>query len=241
MIPGCGHDRGNFGASERTRISVVRKVSAIMVMSCCDSCYLAPHECTEAPYASLSKQHCGAVTVTTDATTVCTITLAAGTGNCSPTAGQLPVGAATLIASYGGDDTYDASSAPTASLQVTSSTPPPPTTATTTTTLGLSKASITYGDEQAEKISVKVASAANGVSSLAGSVTVSSGAIKVCAFSLSPSGTGSCALKPVALPPGTPPLTATYAGNTAFAPSVSAVKSLKVVREPTTTTVSCPR
>jgi hypothetical protein len=124
------------------------------------------------------------------------------------------------------------------SRQVTSSTPPPPTTANTTTTLGLSKASTTYGDEQAEKISVKVASAASDGSDLAGSVTVSSGAINVCAFSLSPSGTGSCALKPVALPPGTAKLTATYAGNTAFAPSVSAVKSLAVAREPTTTTVS---
>jgi Bacterial Ig-like domain (group 3) len=180
----------------------------------------------------------GTVTVTAGAaaTIVCTITLAAGTGTCSPTADALPVGAATLTAAYGGDATYDVSSAPTASLEVSSG--PPPTTANTTTTLGLAKASATYGDEQLEKISVTVASGLSDGNDLAGRVTVRSGAIKVCAFSLPPSGKGSCALKPTELLPGTAKLTAAYAGDNQFAPSVSAVKSLKVVKERTTTTVS---
>jgi hypothetical protein len=37
MIPGRGHDLGNFGAPGHTEISVVKKVSVIMVMSCDDS------------------------------------------------------------------------------------------------------------------------------------------------------------------------------------------------------------
>jgi hypothetical protein len=178
----------------------------------------------------------GTVTVSAGATTVCTITLVDGTGNCAPTADEFPVGTVMLAASYSGDDTFAPSSSPTASLQITSPPPQPP--ATTTTSLGLSKASITYGDEQAEQLSVTVAAPGNGGTPPVGTVTVSSGAAIVCTFSLSSSGTGSCALKAVALPPGTAKLTASYVGNADFASSISAAEPLAVAKEPTTTTVS---
>jgi hypothetical protein len=177
----------------------------------------------------------GTVAVSAGATTVCTITLADGAGICAPTADEFPVGMVMLAASYSGDDTFDASSSPTVSLQITSPPPPP---ATSTTTLGLSNASITYGDEQAEKISVTVAAPGDTGTTPAGSVTVSSGTTIVCEVSLSSSGTGSCALGAVALPPGTAELTASYAGNADFASSISAAESLAVAKEPTTTSVS---
>jgi hypothetical protein len=177
----------------------------------------------------------GTVTVFAGATTVCTIVLAEGTGNCAPTADEFPVGPVTLTASYSGDDTFDSSASPIASFQVIS--PPPPAAAPTTTTLELSKAVLTYGDEQVEKISVTV-----GTPDVipVGTVTVRSGGSTVCQFILSSFGDGSCALKAAALPPGAAQLTAFYSGSTAtgYAPSVSAAEPLAVAKEPTTTAVS---
>jgi hypothetical protein len=178
----------------------------------------------------------GTVTVSAGATTVCTIALADGTANCAPTAEEFPVGTVMLAAAYSGDDTFDPSSSPTVSLQVTSPPPPPP--APTTTTLRLSKASVTYGGEQAEKISATVAAPGDGGTIPSGTVTVGSGATIVCKFSLSSSGTGSCALKAMALSPGTAKLKASYAGNADLASSVSAAEALAIAKEPTTTTVS---
>jgi large repetitive protein len=175
----------------------------------------------------------GTVTVAAGATTVCTITLLDGAGSCAPTADEFPVGPVTLTATYSGDDTFESSASPTASFQVIS--PPPPAAAPTTTTLELSKAALTYGDEQAEKISVTVTGP--GVAPV-GTVAIKAGATTVCTFSLSSSGIGSCALKSVALPPGTAKLKASYAGNADFGSSVSAARSLAIAKERTTTTVS---
>jgi hypothetical protein len=71
-----------------------------------------------------------------------------------------------------------------------------------------------------------------------GTVRIKAGATTVCTLSLSPSGTGSCALRAAALPPGTAKLTASYAGNADFGSSVSAAKSLAIAKERATTTVS---
>jgi Bacterial Ig-like domain (group 3) len=151
-------------------------------------------------------------------------------------AGQPPVGTVMLVASYSGDATFAPSFSPTISLQITSPPPPPP--AITTTSLELSKASITYGDEQAENISVTVATSGNGETPPVGTVTVGSGTAIVCMFSLLLAGTGSCSLKAAALPPGADKLTASYAGNADFASSISAAEPLTVAKEPTTTAVS---
>jgi hypothetical protein len=175
----------------------------------------------------------GTVTVAAGATTVCTIMLVEGAGNCAATADEFPVGTVTLTASYSGDDTFQPSASPAVTFQVLS--PPLPAVAATTTTLGLSRTGLTYGDEQAEKILVTVA--APGAIPV-GTVRIKSGAATVCTLSLSPSGTGSCALKAAALPPGTAKLTASYAGNADFGSSASAVRSVAIAKEPTTTTVS---
>ena len=177
----------------------------------------------------------GTVTVSAGATTVCTIALVGGTGSCAPTAEQIPVGTVTLSAAYSGDDTFDPSSS-SAVIQITS--PPPPAVAATTTTLGLSATSVSYGHEQAEKISVTVAVLGGGGPNPVGTVTVLSGATKVCQLSLSSFGTGSCALGAAELPPGSAHLTASYAGNADFGSSASAAEPLAVAKEPTTTTVS---
>ena len=178
----------------------------------------------------------GTVTVAAGATTVCTITLLDdGTGSCAPTADEFPVGPVTLTASYSGDDTFESSASPTASFEVTS--PPLPAAAPTTTTLKLSKAAVTYGDEQAERISVRSAPPTPSRSARSGQFRQPPPSAQ---FSLSSSGTGSCALAAAALPPGTAQLTASYAGNAdlGFAPSVSAAEPLTIAKEPTTTTVS---
>ncbi len=176
----------------------------------------------------------GTVTVAAGATAVCTITLLDdGTGSCAPTADEFPVGTVMLTASYSGDDTFEPSASTAVSFQVLS--PPLPAVAATTTTLGLSRTSLTYGEEQAEKISVTVA--APGAIPV-GTVRIKSGAATICTFGLSPSGTGSCALKAAALPPGAAKLTASYAGNADFGASVSAVRSLAIAKERATTTVS---
>ena len=177
----------------------------------------------------------GTVTVAAGDATVCTIVLVDGSGGCAPTADEFPVGPVTLIASYSGDDTFEPSASPAVGFQVIS--PPPPAVPATTTTLKLSAASIVYGDEQAEKISVTVSGPGPGAAP-AGIVTIKAGAAKVCSLSLSSSGTGSCALKAAALPPGTAKVTASYAGNADFGASVSAAKSLAIAKERATTTVS---
>ena len=177
----------------------------------------------------------GTVTVAAGATTVCTITLANGTGSCAPTSDEFPVGTVMLTASYSGDDTFESSASPTASFEVTS--PPPPAAAPTATTLKLSKAAVTYGDEQAEEVSVLVGTP-DAIA--VGKVTVDSGSTTVCQFSLSSLSSGSCTLAAAALPPGPAQLTASYAGSTelGFAPSVSSAEPLTVAKEPTTTAVS---
>jgi large repetitive protein len=184
----------------------------------------------------------GTATISVGAVTVCTIALADGSGTCAPTADELAVGSVTLTAAYSGDANYDPSTSPAADLQVVS--PPPPLPSATTTSLALAKAAISYGDEQAETISVKVAAVTDGSVTdgggavPAGSVIVADGAAKLCAFILSPSGTGACSLKATVLLPGKAELTAAYAGAPAFAASVSAGATLTVAKEPTAAAVA---
>ena len=59
----------------------------------------------------------GTVTFTTGATTLCSLTVASGTGTC--TSANAPVGTDTVTGSYWGDSTYTAGTA-TTTLTVTS-------------------------------------------------------------------------------------------------------------------------
>jgi hypothetical protein len=142
----------------------------------------------------------------------------------------------TLTAAYSGDASYAPSTSSPASLQVTA--PPLPGPAATTTTLALSKASVSYGDEQAETLSVQVAAPGDGVAIPTGSVTVKAGPGKLCTLALSAAGTATCTLKATTLLPGKVTLRAAYAGPATFAASTSAAATLTVAKEPTRTAVA---
>jgi hypothetical protein len=98
----------------------------------------------------------------------------------------------------------------------------------TSTTMTLSEPKVTYGDEQAEKVSVTV-SAGSGESggTPSGTVSVRSGGTAVCAITLA-SGKGSCALTGRKLTAGAHHLVASYGASAGFAASTSAAKTLTV-------------
>ncbi len=97
----------------------------------------------------------------------------------------------------------------------------------TVTTESLSAAKVTYGREQAERVSVAVAAKIGGPP--AGKVTVRAGSATLCVITLR-SGQGSCTLTARRLSPGTYHLTAAYPGSTDFDGYVSCAKTLTVVK-----------
>jgi hypothetical protein len=104
----------------------------------------------------------------------------------------------------------------------------------TSTSISLSAPTVTYGDEQAEHVSVTATSQSGAPG---GTVTVNSGAARVCTITLV-SGKGSCALSATKLPAGTQHLTASYGGNSDYFPSVSAAKTLTVSKAASKTALS---
>jgi Bacterial Ig-like domain (group 3) len=95
----------------------------------------------------------------------------------------------------------------------------------TSTRLALSAASVPYGHEQSEKISVTVAPRYGGTPP--GTVRVRAGHVTVCLITLA-SGAGSCRLTARRLHRGSYRLTAAYEGGPGFLGSVSAVRTLTV-------------
>jgi hypothetical protein len=110
--------------------------------------------------------------------------------------------------------------------------------ALTATAESLSTATVTYGHEQAERVSVAVTAAAGEVP--AGSVTVKAGFAVICVITLR-SGRGSCRLPAHKLAPGTYDLTAAYPGSPDFASSVSRAKTLTVMKSLRPVTLSDDR
>jgi hypothetical protein len=165
----------------------------------------------------------GAVTVSDGSKTLCTITLAAATasatGSCVLSATALAAGASELTAAYAGSDDFAASTSLPAFLTIS------PT--TTTTALSLSAATVDYGDEQSEQVTVAVTSEYVGRPS--GAVTVKSGTRPVCVVTVA-AGKGTCALAASALAAGTADLSAAYAGDGDFAPSHSTSRVLTVAK-----------
>jgi Pro-kumamolisin, activation domain/Putative Ig domain/Bacterial Ig-like domain (group 3) len=98
--------------------------------------------------------------------------------------------------------------------------------AKTSTSLTLSKSKVSYGDEQAGHLTVKVR-AASGTPS--GTVTVKAGTKALCTIRLK-SGEGTCALAAKKLEPANYTLVASYPGNADFIASTSAQRALKVVK-----------
>jgi hypothetical protein len=94
----------------------------------------------------------------------------------------------------------------------------------TSTALALSTATVTYGDEQAVKLSATV-TASSGTP--AGTVSVKSGSATVCTMTLS-GGKGSCTPGSTTMGTGTQHLVAVYNPSSGFASSTSAAKTVTV-------------
>jgi hypothetical protein len=96
----------------------------------------------------------------------------------------------------------------------------------TTTALTLSAAKVTYGDEQAQHLTVTVTPAIGG--KVTGTVAVTAGSASVCTITLS-GGKGSCTLAAMRFPAGAVTLKAAYSGARGLAAS-SASKGFTVAR-----------
>lgn len=164
----------------------------------------------------------GAVTVSIGKRT-CTAPISGtggiATGSCAIAVGS--AGQSVLLASYPGDSNWHPSTTSTGiDVKVGR--------ASSTTSLGLSKASITFGSEGGERLSVKVLPQYPGVSPT-GSVTIKTASGTLCKAKLS-SGKASCKLSSKQLPKGTYKVTATYGGNKNLKSSKSSTTSLTVVK-----------
>jgi hypothetical protein len=95
----------------------------------------------------------------------------------------------------------------------------------TSTAVTLSAATVTYGDEQAEHVSVQVTPETSG--SPTGTVTVKHSGATVCTITLA-AAAGSCVVPATRLSAGKVTVTAVYEGNSDFGASSSAAKSLTV-------------
>ncbi len=168
----------------------------------------------------------GPVTIATATTVLCTIRLAAGTGQCALPPSGLAPGIVSLIATYQGTANFTSSGSGITLLAVS----PAP----TTTTLSISPAVVTYGHEQAAKLGVKVTG--DGITAT-GSVTVLAGRTTVCVITLK-SGVGACILPRARFPAGVATLTASYAGGIDEAPSASAIQTLTVSKASTKTALT---
>jgi hypothetical protein len=159
----------------------------------------------------------GTVTIKAGNTDACTITLKARKGSCTVPATKFGPGTVSVTAFYGGGISFQASQSVAQTFKVTK--------AATKTGLALSKSSITFGQEQAEHLSVAVAPQFGGTP--VGTVTLKTGTRTVCTIRLK-SGKGSCTLTAKEFKPGTYQLTASYPGKGGFTGSGSAPRTLKV-------------
>ena len=160
----------------------------------------------------------GTVTIKAGTTVICAVALKAGAGSCTAPAAKFGPGTVHVAAFYGGGISFGTSQSFTQTFTVKK--------ATTKTALGLSKSSLTFGKEQAERLSVAVAPQFGGTP--AGKVTVKAGTRTLCTITLK-AAKGSCVLGAKQLNAGTYHLTASYPGNGDFTSSASAAKTLKVV------------
>jgi hypothetical protein len=145
----------------------------------------------------------GTVTVKDSKTTVCAISLSGAKGSCTLSAEQIPVGAANLVATYGGSAAFGSSTSAIAPVIVAKS--------TSRTVLKLSAAKTTYGRESTERLSVTVLSEFAG-SQPTGTVRLRYATATLCAISLA-GAKGSCTLSVRQLPVETYTLTASYGGS----------------------------
>lgn len=165
----------------------------------------------------------GTVTVRQGNKVICVMTVVNGTGTCKVPARKFGVGTSQVSASYAGSGNLNGKSGP---VSMTVATAP------TTTALTLSPAKVSYGSEQAGRLSVKVTAAYGGTPT--GTVKVTSGGTTACLITLAPAkgggAQGGCALPAKTLAVGARPLTAIYAGDHWYRGSVSANKTLTITQ-----------
>lgn len=138
-------------------------------------------------------------------------------------------GSGYLGASYSGDMNFSSSDTPSPyRIQVKA--------ASSKTLLTVSPSRVSYGDEEAGHISVRVSPQYAGVTPT-GTVKVMNAAVTLCTVSLK-AGSGSCALSARKLAVGTLHLVANYVGSTSFHLSVSASEKLTVTKETSKTVLA---
>jgi large repetitive protein len=160
----------------------------------------------------------GQVTVKAGSATVCRITLAAGHGRCVLAATEFAAGSARLTATYRGAGGFAASSSAARAVTVAK--------AASSSALTVSAVKVTYGKEQAERLTVTV-SAKHG--KVTGKVLVKAGGVTLCTISLA-SGKGSCELSARSLRVGTYDVVVVYPGCVNFTSSDSTRETIKVVK-----------
>jgi hypothetical protein len=161
----------------------------------------------------------GTVTVKRGDKVICIMTVVNGKGTCKVPARNFGIGTSLIYGTYSGGGR---SRPVSVTVQA----------ASTTTALTITPARVTYGQEQAGHLSVKVTAAYGGTPT--GTVTVTSSGVTACLIKLSaaPGGgaQGSCALAATKLALGSQPLTAFYPGDHWYVGSTSAAKTLTVVK-----------
>jgi hypothetical protein len=167
-------------------------------------------------------------------TTVCTITLAGGSGDCTLPASSLDPGTYTFFGNYNGDQVYQGSTSTSGgsgglTMHVVTAK------LATSTSLTVAPATVAFGREQAARLTVTVASKPGDTP--AGKVTIKAGSVTVGVITLA-KGKGTKTLAASQLRPGTYHLTASYAGDPGDKASASGSKTLTVTPEPTSTTLS---
>jgi Big-like domain-containing protein len=160
----------------------------------------------------------GKVTVKAGSVTLGMVNLAGGKATITLGASMLRPGSYKLVASYGGDLANNPSNG-TKTLTVA----PEP----TATALSLSTATVRFGHEQSEKLTVRVKPQTSGTP--AGKVTIKAGSTALCAITLK-AAKGSCTLAAKKLRIGKYQLTASYPGSTPYAGSTSSKKTLTVTK-----------
>jgi hypothetical protein len=161
----------------------------------------------------------GTVTVKSGTRPVCVVTIVAGKGTCALAASALGAGTADLLASYQGNADFAPSYSASRTLAVAKADP--------ALVVAKSAATVVYGKEQAERLSVAVRPDHGGTPT--GRVIVKSGAATVCVITLV-AGKGSCSLSARSLGIGAHELVVSYAGCANFTGSASARMTLTVVR-----------
>ena len=151
---------------------------------------------TVVPKSGYSGTPTGTVAIKQGTTTLCTVTLSAGTGTCSPSATALPVTGSpfSLTAVYSGDANFTTSTSSSQSWTITK--------ATAAVAAQVSTATVVYGDEAVATLTATVTSPGSGTPT--GTVAFKNGSTVLCTATLA-NGVGSCAMTSTALARRAPP------------------------------------